>query len=419
MRGSSMESSFRLGFVHFDRSDQDRYLAVLKQLKDSGAVDELGVGQIRDYYSGLLFPGFSVLQQHAKYFVVLPLLFKDAVRRRHDGVSQVKQTIRKLEIELTRSLVAACPADSGITGCDSQAVRSGNGRGDYVKYDPMYIYRSGLKAFGIVRTANIENAILGASARYRERPVMLSPTADEPGDLADVPALMPFCDIPEEEYDWRRSCSLKLTRKEAAFLRNHMMSSDTCRGSLLHHILENMVDVSAFETFDVSAFETFDAFLAGCGDSLPGNLQRESRLAAFFSDLVDGLYLFYNWLLAGKSKDGRWNEFLEWRLNVFRPEASGMVESLGIPLPRAVRSPPFHDDKALTFCQGAIESIRRERWGELERKMVDRERACKQSRQNWKLGKEGQKPVHDYKVDFRWKTVRTIVGEIREGLLDE
>ena len=61
----------KLGYVHFDRSEQKKYMAVINRLSIGGAIDELGVGRIRDYYSDAMFPGISSLHQHAKYFVLL------------------------------------------------------------------------------------------------------------------------------------------------------------------------------------------------------------------------------------------------------------------------------------------------------------------------------------------------------------
>lgn len=411
-----MEQSFQLGFVHFDRKDQDRYLAVLKQLDDEGAIDELGVGRIRDYYSNLLFPGMSVLQQHAKYFVVMPHLFKEAVKAKavYRDSFDVQSKIRSLEVELTKRLCEACPGVGGITGSDSKAVNNENGKGEYVKYDPLYIYRSGLKSFDIVLTENIEDAIRKASDLFRKRPVKLSATDNEQGDSEDEEALMPFCSCPEKEYDWEKECSLKLTRKEAQFLRDHILKADKCKGSLLHHILEKGIPVSGFETFD-----SFLTALTAKDGSIPEELKREAQLASCFSDLLDGLYYFYNWLFSGKTDETMRRRFLTWTVDTFSPKCAGMRNSLQVPFPHRLQE--FNDDESRPFCNYAIDLIHREDWNGLESWIVRRERKCKKRGSRWKIGNDQyrydpQNPIHDFKVDFRWKTVRTIIGEIQEGL---
>ena len=50
----------------------------LKLLEESTALDELGIGIIRDGYADIFFPGISTLQTRAKYFVLLNYLFSKA-----------------------------------------------------------------------------------------------------------------------------------------------------------------------------------------------------------------------------------------------------------------------------------------------------------------------------------------------------
>ena len=65
----------QVGFVHFDHEDQRKYLAVLSKITDGGAIDELGIGHLRDYYSERIFLGISTLHQHAKYFSLMPQFY--------------------------------------------------------------------------------------------------------------------------------------------------------------------------------------------------------------------------------------------------------------------------------------------------------------------------------------------------------
>lgn len=53
----------QIGFVHFDREDQKKYLAAISRITEGGAIDELGVGRLRDFFSDRLFPGVSSLHQ--------------------------------------------------------------------------------------------------------------------------------------------------------------------------------------------------------------------------------------------------------------------------------------------------------------------------------------------------------------------
>lgn len=61
-----------LGWVDFSSEDRTRVQEVLALLKQPGTLDELGIGQVRDAFSDLLFPGFSTIQTRARYFLAVP-----------------------------------------------------------------------------------------------------------------------------------------------------------------------------------------------------------------------------------------------------------------------------------------------------------------------------------------------------------
>jgi len=394
-----------LGFVHFDRSDQKKYLAVLSKISEGGAIDELGVGRIRDYYSDLLFPGVSSLHQHAKYFSLMPLLYRESVKNKYLHFEDVRAVIRRMEIDLTRRLCEGSPGAPGITGSD--ALRSGA----FVKYDPMYIYGMALQTYGIVRTENIEGAIYHASKKYHERPVKLSANDQEQGDSEDKDSIFSFCVCPSDlEYDWLTECSLDLTPNEASFIRNHILEAPACKDSLLHYILDNKISL------DGNIVPTFETFLASFGATLPVKLQEEARKAAQFSDLVDGLFLYYNWLYSEKMDADVYTRFRNWYDTEFVSKRDAMMDSVS-----GIR---INDNGSIPFCIQAIDLLDKKDWAGLDLLIPKRERRIKGSRFKIANGKGGfhynpDAPIHNYKVEFRWATVRTLVNEILGGLADE
>jgi hypothetical protein len=56
-----------IGFVNFNQEALNRANKVMKLLQGQGAIDELGLGRIRDAFSNEMFSGLSTLQTHAKY----------------------------------------------------------------------------------------------------------------------------------------------------------------------------------------------------------------------------------------------------------------------------------------------------------------------------------------------------------------
>lgn len=393
----------QLGFIHFDQSDQKKYLAVLSRISEGGAIDELGIGRIRDFYSDQMFPGISTLHQHAKYFALMPLLYREAVKSRYDHLGDVRSVIRNLEISLTRRLVEGSPGASGITGSDSLKT------GSYVKYDPMYIYGTALRSYGIVKTDNLEGAIFYASRKTRERPVKLKESEEEQGDSDDLESYLSFCVCPTDlGYNWLEECSLELCPSEASFVQKHIVNAPICKGTILHYLLENCKK-SDFE--DVYSFETF--VLRFRGVLSEEHLALASR-AGHFSDLVFGLFLRYNWLFSNETDDDIRSEFESWYNDVFLPGKIAMINSL-----EGVR---INDNGSLIFCRKAIELMEQKDWADLDYLIKQRERKIKVS--NYKIGNsrfsyDHSNPIHYYKLGFRWSTVRTIVSEVLGGLENE
>ncbi|NKS89998.1 hypothetical protein GS831_14020 [Rhodococcus hoagii] len=57
---------------------------LVKMLSDSDTLDDLGIGQIRDAFGDLLFPGISTVQTRARYLLFVPWTYRRAARR-HSG----------------------------------------------------------------------------------------------------------------------------------------------------------------------------------------------------------------------------------------------------------------------------------------------------------------------------------------------
>ena len=62
----------QLGWIDFSQEDRKKVLDVINLLQEPGAVDEIGIGLIRDAFANLFFPGTSTVQTIAKYFLIVP-----------------------------------------------------------------------------------------------------------------------------------------------------------------------------------------------------------------------------------------------------------------------------------------------------------------------------------------------------------
>lgn len=74
----------KLGYIHSNREEQTRVMQVLRMTSESVALDELGIGRIRDAFADRMFPGISTLQKHMKYFSLMPQLYRKATEKRYN-----------------------------------------------------------------------------------------------------------------------------------------------------------------------------------------------------------------------------------------------------------------------------------------------------------------------------------------------
>ena len=151
-----------IGFVNFNTDEKKRVAKMMQLLQESEAIEELGIGRVRDHFSNTLFPGTSTLQHHAKYFVVMPSLYYHTAfkSRKFQNIAEVSRYIREAEIQITRQLAKwdngiVRTTETGITGINTLKDAL-NDYTKYVKYDPTYIYGSGLAKYGIIPDTGVE-----------------------------------------------------------------------------------------------------------------------------------------------------------------------------------------------------------------------------------------------------------------------
>lgn len=61
-----------LGWLDFDSAASERVGELLRALDEPGTLDVLGLGTVRDAFSGMLNPGTSTIQTRLRYFLFVP-----------------------------------------------------------------------------------------------------------------------------------------------------------------------------------------------------------------------------------------------------------------------------------------------------------------------------------------------------------
>ena len=390
-----------LGFIDYSHEERNKILATLKMLDDHNALDELGIGVIRDAYADILFPGISTLQRRAKYFVLIPYLFQSAKEQAEKGrIRSGKEMLHWIyegEDRVAAALTNNCPSDEvGIIGSNSYRKKRS------VKIKPSTIYWNGLRTFGILRENGVSigsacKLVYAAASRKASSEVKLTgesfddATANNQGEALFLP-LRP-------DYDYEKDAVISLTKKEAVFLRDCILHSPMTSGSLLAFLVKNNMVCENIQSVPT--------------ELLTSKLRRDFFLATEFSRFIYGAHIRYNVVFSNNTDNAMLELFEQWR-----EEFLSKPFDLEPILDRVSCGPSL-----AAFCSSFLDAVIRNDTVGMDDLIVKRELQIKRERA--KLRKpteyryEPTRPVHLYRLDYRFSTARIIIRDILDGLAGE
>lgn len=282
-----------IGWVDFSSTDRGRVQEVLALLKEQGTLDELGVGQVRDAFSELMFPGFSTIQTTARYFLAVPHILRDwAAFPAHKRMKQPLATyLATAEDELAARLVAnherlGLPLE-GIIG--HTLVDKGG-----VARRPSSTYWNGLRSFNIVRSEQS----LAEFCRDWLREVRDSDAveSDEGADDGDVQFEAEVRLAPGARAASPDDLTLRLTRAEARFLATQFRMARGHGDSVVAQLLSTQLVEPALRDIH-RRFAAFSAWAAG--QKALSQASRDCIVnAQRFSLAIEGAHIVFNELLA-------------------------------------------------------------------------------------------------------------------------
>jgi Family of unknown function (DUF6361) len=248
---------------------------VIELFRERDTVDELGIGSVRDAFSNLLFPGTSVLQTRARYFLFIPWIYLELERRRVPSVEAAARS-RRDEIRLIRALIEGGEGEGqGVIGAVAR---------EQLKQLPSYAYWNGLEILGIrLFDGTPDRYHRSLDGYYRWLQDVPRSEGDEPSESLRTnwhPGLPP---APE---GFLEGTSFDLTPEEAAYLRERIHAS--APGSLLDE----------FASRSRPSRRVPFAWLHPDVARLPSDLGRRLQLARVFSELMYGASLLYSLMLA-------------------------------------------------------------------------------------------------------------------------
>ncbi|MFC8596832.1 DUF6361 family protein [Isoptericola sp. NPDC057191] len=256
-----------VAWLDTSEDEQRRIREVIQLFSQQESRDELGIGQIRDALSDLLFPGTSVLQTRARYFLIVPWSFQHAATTgsRRDIARRARDTERRLVGVLVQG------NDDGVIGRRAGAA---------VKNLPSTLFWSGLQTFGILTHRVTPDQLTGTLLGISESDAADELVARQVGEWH--PTIPP----PPLGFPKTLDGGLNLTKDEARWLRERIVES--ARGTLLEHL------VQADSPPDRSRAPWQDRVAL----SAPPAAREVLNLAHGFSLMMNGAALLYNLLVA-------------------------------------------------------------------------------------------------------------------------
>lgn len=398
----------QIGFVNFSQEELDKKNKVLQLLREQRAIDELGLGRIRDAFANLMFPGTSTLHRRAKYFAVMPSLFYLATKKKYETKAEVRKQIIRWEINLTEKLLKrAIESDkNGVTGRSviSEAKKDPN---KFVKYDPAYIYINGLRTFEMVNVDSDIYSFIFDESKKNEPQKFESDTEGQMSDSLDLSGKIQMISTCGEIYDFDtdKPILLSLTENEAEYIKTQITRAKGSKDSFLAYLLNNK-DIAITQNYVDLGFDNIDP-----------KFKEQYEMGKVFSYLSYVIHLRFNYIMANfiNSTDecnkiiGEIDEFIENNKKYFKQDVvNEMLDFIG---------DKVTEKSVICFCKEAIELIVNKNWSALDEKIKEREKRVKGNR--YKLENEkykGEKRDKPYMYSFRWNDfVYQLIKEIREA----
>ncbi len=403
----------QLGWIDFSSEDRDKVRQVLALAAEKGTLDELGIGQIRDAFADLLFPGISTIQTRAKYFIIVPRLLRDYQNLPTKQKKGLPGFLRDKENSVARILRDNNPDEKGVIGADS--VDNGG-----VKRLPSEIYWNGLRVFALVNTP----LSLGEFARHidniDDENLLLH---EEDGEGYSKQRL---CVLPDNTSDWmnEKQLSIHLTSREAQFLKGKMTETRGVEQSILTQLFRTSLEKAALQPNANSELFYFDVLVEQIltDDKVDTTCKENLRLAQAFSQAMEGPHIVLNLLLAEKNGTqeqvdeltGQFEQWYERAKDKVLFSQANVGQWLNVTVDGRIRSVKSHTRKFILTLQQAFSA------GDCLQAM--RAAVLQQSTDN--KGKQsmlhGNHPYQGWvgikRLDYRWGNARNLIHDIVEGL---
>ncbi|GGE69765.1 hypothetical protein GCM10011533_22650 [Streptosporangium jomthongense] len=403
-----------IGWVDFSSTDREKVSQVLAMLQESGTLDELGIGQIRDAFADLLFPGFSTIQTRAKYFITVPRIIRDYMEldARTQRRTSLRDYLESQENEVAKVLVERHgSAESGIIGAEMVESKQGVAR------KPSSVYWNGLRQFGVVNTAKS----LAEFSREINQAQSASRASGHEDDDSDAMSHRSVVHLDVFESGWMEDLTIHLSESEARFLIDKLTHTPAIRNSVVSQFLIHGLASELDE--DTATSLTFPEVVAWTKGRAEVSLQcrHTLELANEFSDAIYGAHIRFNALIARKSGNDELlaeheELFSEW-LEEIRDRNLFSASSVDDWLQAATAGGARINLNSREFLRQWHEAIfQNQPVSSLDRLVESRAKRNK-GRRSTLFKSPGFAPEWQgmSRLSYRWDTARTIMADIVQG----
>jgi|UniRef100_UPI004025B356 hypothetical protein len=402
----------QLGWVDYSREERETIKELLKVLGESGSLDELGVGIVRDSISDLLYPGTSVLHTRAKYYILIPELFKKAMKSGLTTSSEVRNLINTDQDRIARALRRAIDEETGTKAAGIIGGRSDRG----VKMKPTRIYWNALRTTEILCNSDMSfddacSAVAGYN-RKTQNIVIKYESEDDGGDADDVGAgnfALFTAPCKERIEDYLENPTLHLRKDEADYLRTQFLHVPVMKNTLMEYCLKTKTSYQGVALDDIPT------------EGMPEVLAHNLELATEFANFIYGAYIVYNLLFienggeyaTAEEKSRLENKYRDWK-----------KKSPGLPhrdeILKFVRNHEHYKAALRDFLirfESAVKNNTTDSCSDEEKRIIkQREQACKSVKA--KIGKDyPYQEIQSSPMNYRHGTGQTIISDILKGMV--
>lgn len=393
----------QLGWIDFSKEDRQKALDVINLLSEQGAVDELGIGIVRDAFANYFFPGTSTIQTRAKYFLIVPYILRDAVDGRYGkDVNRILRAIDTEEKECGIKLLESNPKAEGVIG--TRVLPKG-----WVARKPSDIYWNGIRTYGIFCDYGLsipEYVSLAVKLNTQKSSAKLGNRNDEAeenekddsdaGDIMNVS----FWNLPIYHDNWRDNLTIELTNEEAFYLDKQIQKG--AKGTLLEYVLKNHIDMNKYEDFVSMAAEL--------SEKVEEKLAYMMKLACEFNNLVYMARVRFNVMLSEEENEVAVSEW-----DRLKPQVKRRAN---VDLSAVFNKLELHNPGTYLFLsklQEAFKALDIDAADELIKKRERQLKGINRAKLNRTKEFDHSKWVGGGELDYRFSNARRIINDIYSG----